>query len=59
MFTFLDILEAERKLLTVQEYNSVRERYLSGDEHGAIKSLDNILKDKLREYVRQRSGQNG
>ena len=58
MFDFLEILEVERKLLTEQEYNSVREKYLSGDEQGAFKSLDNIFRDKLREFVRQRSEQN-
>lgn len=54
MFDFLDILEGVRKLLTEQEYNSVREKYLSGDENGAIEALDNIFRDKLREYVKQR-----
>ena len=54
MFTFLDMLEAHRNGLTEQEYTAVRNQYLSGDEDGAIRALDNIFRKKLREYVKRR-----
>lgn len=55
MITFLTILKVHRKALTRQEYKAVKKQYLSGDENGAIEALDNIFRDKLREYVKQRS----
>ena len=55
MITFLTILKSHRKALTRQEYKAIREQYLSGDENGAIKALDNIFRKKLREYVKWRS----
>ena len=59
MFTFLDMLEAHKNSLTEQEYDAVRNQYLSGDEDGAIRALDNIFRKKLREYVKKRGIHNG
>ena len=59
MFTFLDMLEAHKNGLTEQEYDAVRNQYLSGDEDGAIRALDNIFRKKLREYVKKRGIHNG
>jgi hypothetical protein len=53
--TFLTILKAHRKALTRQEYKAIRKQYLSGDENGAIRMMDNIFRNKLREYVKRRS----
>lgn len=54
MITFLTILKAHRKALTRKEYKAVKKLYLSGDEYGAIRMMDNIFRNKLREYVKQR-----
>lgn len=59
MFTFLDLLKGHRKSLTRKEYKTIRKQYLSGDEDGAIRALDNIYKKKLREYVKRRGVHNG
>lgn len=53
--TFLTILKAHRKALTRKEYKAIRKQYLSGDENGAIRMMDNIFRKKLREYVKRRS----
>lgn len=59
MFTFLDLLEGEKHLITDEEYERLKAMYESGDEDGAIKGLDNALKNTLREYVKRRSNHNG
>lgn len=59
MLTFAEILEGVRKLLTEQEYKTIRDKYLSGDEDGAIRLMDNIFKKILREYVKRRGVHNG
>ena len=59
MFIFAEILEGVRTLLTEQEYKTIRDKYLSGDEDGAIRLMDNIFKKILREYVKRRGVHNG
>ena len=55
MLSFAEILEGVRTLLTEQEYKAIRQQYLSGNENGAIRLMDNIFQKKLREYVKRRS----
>lgn len=59
MDNFLSVLKGVRKSLTWKEYRAIRKRYLSGDEDGAIRALDNIFRKKLREYVKKRGIHNG
>lgn len=54
MYNFLKLLKVERKLLTKQQYKTLKGQYLAGDEDGAIKGLDKCLRRYLREYVKMR-----